>query len=69
MCCDWKDSEHFCRCRIAVLRAYTGLVERGEPELVAREAAAIVFRWHHPSMQAAEREHIVTAWLDRRRLH
>ncbi|MEO3432366.1 hypothetical protein [Inquilinus sp. CAU 1745] len=51
------------------MRAYTGLVERGEPELVAREAAAIVFRWHHPSMQAAEREHIVTAWLDRRRLH
>jgi hypothetical protein len=69
MCCDWKNAERFCRCRMAVLRAYHGLLERGEPVTTARQAATMVFRWHHPDIEAPERDHIVSSWLDRGRLH
>jgi hypothetical protein len=69
MCLDRIDSEEMCTCRIAVLRAYTGLVDGGRAELAARDAALRVFRWHHPTVDPRDGARIVAAWLDPGRLH
>ncbi|HKH21668.1 MAG TPA: hypothetical protein VKB53_12455 [Gammaproteobacteria bacterium] len=69
MCAKWNDPNDICRCRLAVLRAYTGLTADGVPEAIARDAAARVLFWHHPEIGADERERLVGRWLDHRGMH
>lgn len=69
MCLSWKDSEESCRCRMAVVRAYAGMIDASEPETTAREAALRVFQWHHPDVEPAKRVVVVAHWLDRKTLH
>ena len=61
--------EGLCRCRAAVVRAYDGMIAGGEPEPVAREAACVVFRWYHPTFDAAEGDRVVAGWIAVRSLH
>lgn len=65
MCADWHDEEASCSCGAAVLRAYDGVRNCGEPHPSAAQAAARVFRWHHPEMSRVERTCILSEWLDR----
>jgi hypothetical protein len=61
--------EGLCRCRSAVLRAYQGMIAGGEPETVAREAAAIVFRWYQPTVEHSKGDRMVASWIEVGLLH
>ena len=63
------DLDALCRCRAAVVRAYEGMIAGGEPEPVARDAAGVVFRWYHPTFDAAESDRVVEGWIAVRLLH
>lgn len=41
-------------CRLAVGRAYTGMIHSGAPPCRAFAAALVVLRWHQPGMTSAE---------------
>lgn len=58
-----------CGCRSIVERAYRELVDHGRPDRHAREAAAVVLRWHHPEIPAPEAEQIVERWVAAGPLH
>lgn len=57
------DSYLDCRCHRAVMRAYCGMVDKGEPRTVALEAAIRVFRYHHPEIPAFRAHDTVETWV------
>ena len=49
-------------CRAAVERCYAELCARSEPPLRAREAALIIFRYHHPEVPLDEAASLIEMW-------
>lgn len=58
-----------CKCYSAVMRAYAGLVEAGQPESVALEAAVIVYGYHHPEDTKHQQSLTVESWVNAKHLH
>ena len=58
-----------CKCHKAVLRAYGGLVDAGQPEKIALEAAKAVYKFHHPEDCVTKASLTVERWLHEERLH
>ena len=58
-----------CRCRLAVERAYAGMIASGCPRSVALEAAARVYRYHHPDSGERHARDTVESWLFTGPLH
>lgn len=56
-------------CRAAVERAFRELTLKGEPAVHAREAALVLFRWHHPEVPAEAAAETVAAWTSQVTLH
>jgi len=56
-------------CVGAVKRAYREMMEQGQPEQFAREAAFRVFRWHHPEVPVPDVENIVALWVHEGAVH
>lgn len=56
-------SEKGCDCKTAVLRTFGELRKRNMSETAALESAAEVFRFHHPSVPAADALKIVDEWI------
>ncbi|MDE1148784.1 MAG: hypothetical protein PW843_19610 [Azospirillaceae bacterium] len=52
-------------CRPAVVRAYQGMRDGGQPEKFCLEAAIAVYRYHHPTPDdlPAEVMAMVTGWV------
>ena len=55
-----------CQCQIAAIRAYRTLIESGQREDRAYEAAVRVFRHYHPDRPHVEAYQAVADWLDQR---
>lgn len=58
-----------CGCRPMVQRAYRELVERGQPNDHALDAAVVVLRWHHPEVPGPEAGEIVSRWVSDGHVH
>ncbi len=58
-----------CKCHKAVLNAFTGLIDAGEPEQVALEAAKIVYSYHHPEDSNIDAALIVERWVFAEHFH
>ncbi len=58
-----------CKCYKAVMRAYDGLVQSGQPHIFALEAAGIVYGYHHPEDAMPDRCLTVERWINEERLH
>ena len=58
-----------CKCYGAVMRAYGGLIEAGQPKTVALEAAKIVFGYHHPEDSLMSQALTVERWINEESLH
>ena len=58
-----------CRCRVAVERAFAGMLVGGAPHSVALEAAARVYRYHHPDRSDGHASETVETWLFTGPLH
>tara|TARA_B100001989_G_scaffold247920_2_gene220797 strand:- start:2223 stop:2447 length:225 start_codon:yes stop_codon:yes gene_type:complete len=58
-----------CKCQGAVLRSYKGLIEAGQPEVNALEAAKIVYRHHHPEDSKECAGLIVERWVYAEKFH
>ncbi len=64
-----KDASVDCKCHGAVMRAYDSLVEAGESEVIALEAAKIVYGYHHPEDSKADQALTVERWINEKKLH
>lgn len=58
-----------CKCYDAVMRAYKGLIEAGQPETIALDAAQIVYGYHHPEDTLHQRCLTVESWVHASNLH
>lgn len=58
-----------CKCYNAVMRAYHGLIEAGQPEATALDAATIVYAYHHPEDSVSQRCLTVESWVHAQNLH
>jgi hypothetical protein len=58
-----------CKCYKAVMRTYQEMVDAGEPEVIALEAAKIVYGYHHPEDSALGKALTVERWTSEERLH
>lgn len=58
-----------CKCHGAVMRAYAGLIDAGQPETIALEAAKIVYGYHHPEDSASDQSLTVESWIHAEKLH
>lgn len=58
-----------CKCYGAVMRAYGGLIDAGEPERTALEAAKIIYGYHHPEDSALTQALTVERWTNEKSLH
>ncbi len=58
-----------CECRVAVHRAYHGMLASGAPPTVALNVAIRVYCYHHPEYTPAEAQGTVEAWMLRGVLH
>ncbi|MGB4100843.1 MAG: hypothetical protein WBK91_02915 [Alphaproteobacteria bacterium] len=56
-------------CISAVRRAYTGMIDCGQPEPAAYDAALTVFSWHHPEIAPYEAETLVRGWVSEQFVH
>ena len=52
-----------CDCRKAVSRTYRELRDCNVPEESALESAAIVYKYHHPSVSDVGARAVVSGWL------
>ncbi len=50
-------------CISAVRRAYAGMLDLGQPETAAYDAALTVFVWHHPEISGPAAETLVRGWV------
>ena len=64
-----KDASKDCKCHGAVMRAHGSLVEAGQPESIALEAAKIVYNHHHPEDTKADQALTVERWVNEENLH
>lgn len=67
--CDFNNSDAMCKCKMAVLNAYNGLLEHELPESFAREAATLVYRHHHPEDSKELSRLKVESWIHAGHLH
>lgn len=67
--CGPETARDGCRCRVAVERAFAGMMASNAPRSVALEAAARVYRYHHPERSEACALDTVETWLFRGPLH
>lgn len=67
--CDFNNQDAMCKCRMAVLNAYNGLLEHELPESFAREAATLVYRHHHPEDSKELSRLKVESWIHAGHLH
>lgn len=58
-----------CKCYRAVMNAYGGLTQAGQPYRMALEAAALVYGYHHPEDSKEDRFLTVERWISEERLH
>ncbi len=58
-----------CECRMAVDRAYNGMLASGAPSQVALDVAIRVYRYHHPEFTMAEAQSTVEVWVFSGRTH
>ncbi|PCJ96348.1 MAG: hypothetical protein COA45_11120 [Zetaproteobacteria bacterium] len=58
-----------CKCYGAVMRAYGGLVDAGEPDTIALEAAIIIYGYHHPEDSPLTQTLTVEHWVNAQSLH
>lgn len=58
-----------CKCYGAVMRTYRGLVDAGQPETIAQEAAEIVYSYHHPEDTKHDRALTVQSWIHAQHHH
>ncbi len=64
-----KNAKYDCKCHGAVMRAYSGLLNAGEPEATALEAAKIVYGFHHPEDSKEDQALTVERWINEEKLH
>lgn len=58
-----------CKCYNAVMKAYSGIIEAGEPEQIAREVAITVYSYHHPEDSKVNQTLTVDRWVNEGHLH
>lgn len=58
-----------CKCKSAVLRAYTLLLSSGTPEAHALDAARTVYRYHHPEDGLQDASLTVERWVYQQKFH
>lgn len=58
-----------CKCYNAVMRTYNGLINAGQPEAIALDAARIVYGYHHPEDTMRQRSLTVESWIHAGNLH
>ncbi len=58
-----------CKCYKAVMQAYGCMMEAGEPQSIALEAAMRVYGYHHPEDAKAIQTLTVERWVNERSLH
>ncbi len=58
-----------CKCYGAVMKAYGALVEAGQPESVALEAAKIIYSYHHPEDSVQDAYLTVERWTSAGHVH
>ena len=58
-----------CKCYGAVMRAYTSLIEAGQPETIALDAAKIIYSYHHPEDSSLDQALTVEHWTSEGRVH
>lgn len=58
-----------CKCYNAVMRTYRGLLDSGQPEAIALDAAQIVYGYHHPEDTMRQRCLTVESWVNAGHLH
>ena len=58
-----------CKCYKAVMRAYGTLVESGEPQRVALDAAKVVYSYHHPEDTKSDKALTVERWVNEKSIH
>jgi hypothetical protein len=58
-----------CKCYGAVMKAYGTLLNAGQPESVALEAAQIVYRYHHPEDPKHAAALTVERWVHADHIH
>lgn len=58
-----------CKCYKAVMRAYDSLIDSGQPQNIAIDAATIVYGYHHPEDAVSDRVLTVERWINETRLH
>jgi hypothetical protein len=52
-----------CKCKPAVLKTYQSLMQDGNPQRVAVEAALRVYRFHHPQDSKEDSKLTVERWV------
>lgn len=60
---DGADDEVRCKCQAAVMRTYLSLLNAGQPESNALDAAKIVYRHHHPEDTKIDAALTVERWV------
>ncbi len=58
-----------CKCYKAVMNAYSSLMEAGQPDGIALEAAIIVYGYHHPEDAQEDRVLTVESWVNAQSIH
>lgn len=58
-----------CKCYGAVMRTYMSLLDAGQPQSIAIDAARIVYGYHHPEDSYANQCLTVERWVSEERLH
>lgn len=58
-----------CKCYGAVMKAYRALLDAGQPESVAQEAAKIIYAYHHPEDTKIAAALTVERWLHEGHVH
>lgn len=53
-----------CECWVAVTRTLRELKARNVPETAAFDAAAAVYRFHHPEVSSFEAKFTIAEWAD-----
>lgn len=58
-----------CKCYHAVMRTYVSLIDAGQPQRVALDAARIVYGYHHPEDSYKNQRLTVERWTHQENLH
>jgi hypothetical protein len=58
-----------CKCYSAVMKAYGGMVDVGQPVHIARDVAINVYSYHHPEDSKEDQALTVDSWVNEGHLH